>query len=162
MSNISTAKSSLHAELAHVQSGLAYYQARVEALNAALHQLDEIGDEIDAELDMEEAKPARKARAGRRGRRAAVAQKAEKPARRSRGASRLPTTGGDFFPDLIGEQKQTMTELLQAAAAQIPFKTNAEEQKQLRSRLVAAVNHMLQAGKIRDEGKGRQRVYFRA
>lgn len=161
MSNISSAKSSLHAELAHVQSGLAYYQSRVEALSAALHQLDAIGDESDVDLEVEQEMPLRKGRGGGRGRRAGMAKKMARPARQARGGSRLPATGGDFFPDLINEQKQSMSDLLHAAAAQLPFKATQEELTQLRSRLVAAVNHMLEAGTIRDEGKGRQRMYFK-
>lgn len=177
MSNISTAKTSLHAELAHVQSGLAYYQARVEALTAAIDQLDAIGDESDTDLDLEEAMDEPKIRRGRRGRRpgagaaagrsgaagrAGTIRRAAKPAgRRGRASGRMPATGGDFFPNLINEQKQSMSDLLHAAAAQLPFKATDEEMTQLRSRLVAAVNQMLKSGKIRDEGKGRARMYFR-
>lgn len=173
MSNISTAKSSLRAELIHVQSGLAYYQSRVEALSAAIHQLDEIGDEDMGELDMEEISGGNQP-AGRRGRRASsvasATRKAGRPARAGRaaaqsrkpkGESRLPSTGGDFIPDLITSQRQTMNELVHAAAAKMPFKVTADELRQLRARLVAAVGGLLRAGAIRDEGKGRARVYFR-
>ncbi|TCS37049.1 hypothetical protein EDC30_105272 [Paucimonas lemoignei] len=174
MSNISTAKSSLSAELAHVQSGLAYYQARVEALTAAIDQLDAIGDEDDADLDLEEVTQQKKSRRGRKPGKAAAsrasaatsagaAKKTGKRAgRKGRGETRMPSTGGDFFPNLITEQRQSMTDLLNAAASQLPFKPTAEENRQLRSRLVAAVNQMLKAGKVQDEGKGRARVYFRA
>lgn len=169
MSNITSAKSSLRAELAHVQSGLAYYKARVEALSAAIDQLDSIGDEgqIDVELGegthMQKMRRARKNRQGATTAAAATkASKTPKAGRQGRAGTRLPSTGGDFFPDLINEQRQSMSDLLQAAATQLPFKATAEELTQLRSRLVAAVNHMLQAGKIQDEGKGRSRVYFKA
>lgn len=170
MSNITSAKSSLRAELAHVQSGLAYYKARVEALSAAIDQLDSIGDEgqIDAELGegthMQKMRRARKNRQGAATTAAAgkKASKAPRAGRQGKAGTRLPSTGGDFFPALINEQRQSMSDLLQAAATHLPFKATAEELKQLRSRLVAAVNHMLQAGKIRDEGKGRERVYFKA
>lgn len=172
MSNITSAKSSLRAELAHVQSGLAYYKARVEALSAAIDQLDSIGDEGQSDMDMGEAthmQKMRRARKSRQGGATAVAatakapkaQKGPKAGRQSKAGSRLPSTGGDFFPNLINEQRQSMSDLLQAAATQLPFKATAEELTQMRSRLVAAINHMLQAGKIRDEGKGRARVYFK-
>jgi hypothetical protein len=173
MSNITSAKSSLRAELAHVQSGLAYYKARVEALNAAIDQLDSIGDEGQVDVEQGEGthmQKMRRARKSRQGGPAAVAAatkspkatKVPKAGRQGRAGTRLPSTGGDFFPDLINEQRQSMSDLLHAAATQLPFKATAEELTQLRSRLVAAVNHMLQAGKIRDEGKGRARVYFKA
>lgn len=161
MSNISSAKSSLRAELAHVQSGLAYYQSRVEALSSAIHQLDEIGDEDALDLEIEEKIPGGKVGAGRRGRRPGVVKKVAKPGRQARSASRLPATGGDFFPNLITAQKQTMAELLHAAAAQMPFKATADELTQLRSRLVAAISGMLKSGSISDQGKGRGRVYFK-
>lgn len=172
MSNITSAKSSLRAELAHVQSGLAYYKARVEALSAAIDQLDSIGDEGQSEMGegthMQKMRRARKSRQGGAVTAApaatAKASKAKAPraGRQGKAGSRLPSTGGDFFPNLINEQRQSMSDLLQAAATQMPFKATAEELTQLRSRLVAAINHMLQAGKIRDEGKGRARVYFKA
>ena len=172
MSNITSAKSSLRAELAHVQSGLAYYKARVEALSAAIDQLDSIGDEGEVDIELGEASHMQKMRRARKSRqggtmvaagatKAPKEPKAQKATRQGKAGSRLPSTGGDFFPDLISEQKQSMSELLQAAATQLPFKATAEELTQMRSRLVAAVNHMLQAGKIRDEGKGRERVYFK-
>jgi hypothetical protein len=172
MSNISTAKSSLHAELAHVQSGLAYYQARVEALTAAIGQLDAIGDEDDADLDLEDVmqekprrgrKPGRPAasRAGAGSGAGAAKKTAKRRGRQSKSASRMPATGGDFFPNLITNQRQSMTDLLNAAAGQMSFNPTDEEKRQLRSRLVAAINQMLKSGKIQDEGKGRARVYFR-
>ncbi|RJG03547.1 hypothetical protein [Noviherbaspirillum sedimenti] len=162
MSNISSAKSSLRAELEHVQSGLAYYQSRVEALNSAIHQLDEIGDEDMLDLEIAEEIPSGKVSTGRRGRRPGAAKKVTKPGRQARGASRLPATGGDFFPNLLTGQKQTMSALLHAAAAQMPFKATPEELTQLRSRLVAAISGMLKSGAISDQGKGRERVYFKA
>ncbi|QAU33350.1 hypothetical protein [Janthinobacterium sp. 17J80-10] len=171
MSNITSAKSSLRAELAHVQSGLAYYKARVEALSAAIDQLDSIGDEGQIELGegthMQKMRRARKNRQGALTAatptaKASKAAKAPKAGRQGKAGSRLPSTGGDFFPNLINEQRQSMSELLQAAATQLPFKATADELTQMRSRLVAAINHMLQAGKIRDDGKGRGRVYFKA
>lgn len=169
MSNISTAKSSLHAELAHVQSGLAYYQARVEALSAAIDQLEAIGDEEDVDLGLEEGMHEQKPRRGRKPGRAAArrtgagaARKTAKRAgRQGRAGGRMPATGGDFFPNLISDQRQSMTDLLNAAAGHLPFKPSDEEMRQLRSRLVASVNQMLKSGKIHDEGKGRARVYFR-
>lgn len=172
MSNISTAKSSLSAELAHVQSGLAYYQARVEALTAAIGQLDAIGDEDDTDLDLEEVTQEKKSRRGRKPGRAAASRVSagaetgkktgKRAGRQSRGTSRMPSTGGDFFPNLITQQRQSMTDLLNAASGLLPFKPTNEETRQLRSRLVAAIGQLLKAGKIQDEGKGRARVYFRA
>lgn len=157
MNNIHTAKSSLQAELAHVQSGLAYYQTRVDALHAALEKLDEIEEEDESALE-----PEGKKTRGRRKASAKAAPKKAKTERQSRQKSRLPATGGDFFPSLLNEQKQTMSDLLQAALAQLPFKASAEERTQMRARLLSAMTGMLKAGKAHDEGKGRGRVYFKA
>lgn len=160
MTHISTAKSSLRAELAHVQSGLAYYQARVEALHEAIQKLDEIEEEDEIALE-----PEGKKSTGRRKASAKATSKASVSARQprqGRNKSRLPATGGDFFPALLTEQKQSMAELLRAAVAQLPFKASAEERNQLRARLTSAMIGMLKAGKAHDEGKGRERVYFKA
>jgi hypothetical protein len=142
-----------------VQAGLSYYQERVEALNDALHKLDDLDEEADLELETEPERGRAKTR-GKASRGAAA-----KPAKRGRqpkSASRLPSTGGDFFPDLLSEQKRTASELLKGAMAKLPFKPNAQEKTQLRSRMIAALAAMQKAGKIGSEGKGRQRTYFTA
>lgn len=162
MNNLSAAKSAIRAELAHVQSGLSYYQERVEALNEALNQLDAIEDA--PEIDLEQ--PAKKKR-GRpklvEKKAAARAEKKAKPRGRSAAkANRLPFTGGDFFPNLLTERGQTAPEILQAAADQIPFKLKHEERVQLRGRMIATLAAMLKSGKIGSEGEGRQRTFFKA
>lgn len=159
MSNIHTAKSSLRAELAHLQAGLSYYQSRVEAVASALDQLDAIEEETG--IDLPEEKSQKKTRQARKGRMPAVARKSARAAGHSAGAGRLPSTGGNFFPDLITSQKQSTAALLRAAAAKLPFKAAADEMVQLRSRMVAALAAMRKAGKIQSEGKGRARTYFR-
>lgn len=158
MTNLSAAKSALRAELAHVQAGLSYYQERVEALSDALHKLDDLDDQADLDLETEPARGKSKPR----GRPARGAAKADGRGRRANSASRLPSTGGDFFPELISEQRQTASELLKGAMAKLSFKPNAQEKTQLRSRMIAALAAMLKAGKIGSEGKGRQRTYFNA
>lgn len=162
MNNIRTAKSSLQAELLHVQSGLAYYQSRVEALTAALHQLDEIEEGLDERIVQDVPAAQGKSKAPRKGKSAKTAKAAAQPARSAKTTSRLPATGGEFFPSLFTEQQKSLSELLDAAAQQLPFKANADDMKQLRARLVSAINTMLKSGKIRDEGKGRQRTFTRA
>lgn len=160
MSNLSTAKSALRAELVHVQAGLAYYQERVETLNDAITQLDAIAEE--PEMEAQPAVPARRGRKpGQKAKRARTVKKTGKAAgRKPRSASRLPATGGDFFPGLLGVQGRSTKDLLDAALGNLSFKPNAGERAQLRSRMVAALNAMLKAGKIGSEGRGRQRTYF--
>jgi hypothetical protein len=161
MNNITSAKSSLQAELAHVQSGLAYYQSRVEALSAALHQLDEIEEHDELEVEETSGKARGRKAAAQKSRAGKTAGKSAKAGRPRKSGSRLPSTGGDFFPGLLSDQRQTMAELLRGAAAQLPFKPSADELKQLRARLVAAITAMLQAGKVHDEGRGRQRTFVK-
>jgi hypothetical protein len=161
-SNLSAAKSALKAELMHVEAGLAYYQERVEALNDALHQLDTIDEEGEIELEKTEKKQRGRPRKAQKAGRPPSVKKEAKRGRQSKSASRLPSTGGDFFPNLVSERKMTAPELLQAAAEQLSFEPNAKELAQLRSRMIAALNGMLQAGQIRSEGERRQRTYFKA
>lgn len=161
MNNLIAAKSALRAELAHVQAGLEYYQERVEALNEALHQLDAIEDAPEVDLEQ----PAKKKR-GRpklsEKKSSSRAEKKTKPRGRSAAkASRLPSTGGDFFPGLLSGNKQTAPEILQAAAQQLPFKLTQEERTQLRGRMIATLAALLKGGKIGSEGRGRQRTYFK-
>ena len=165
MSNLSTAKSALQAEIAHVQAGLAYYQGLFETLNDALHQLDAIEDEEKAGPEQAPKKQRgrpRKAQSSRgRKEKSAHTQRRGRPKAGS-SDNRLPSTGGDFFLRLLSDRGQTAPQLLEAATGQLSFKPNAEEVKQLRARMISALMAMMKAGKVRSEGERRQRTYFMA
>ena len=158
MSNIDSAMAALKAELGQAKQGLAYYQSQVSALETALTQLGALG-QVPA----------------RRGRKPGKAVKAEKPAKagrgrpakakgksgRARGPKDLPFTGGDYWPDLVGSEPQSASDILNASVAGLGFEPSREQVKKLSQRMTFVLNSLVKAGKIKDSGSGRGRRFFK-
>ena len=159
MSNLQSAKSAIKAEIAHAKQGLDYYKSRVEILEQALDQLEHAGTPDHTT-----------ATRGKRGRpqtvQAALADRphrGRRPGRRAANAQHeLPYTGGDFWFDLITEEPHSAAEILKSAVSSLSFEADKSQVQKLRQRLTAALQAMLQAGRIKDSGTGRERRYFKS
>jgi len=188
--NLTSARQAIQAELSHARQGVAFYSARVEALETALNQLESV--------EGDEAAPARKTRAksanGRsaassgRGRKPRAAKSDEAPAargaakglaRQQKGGQRaartkgkegrggqdsgLPTTGTDFWLRLVTDEPRTAVEIANAAAQEIGIKPEQKEQIQkLKQRVAPALATLVSAQKVQDTGAGRERRFFKA
>ncbi len=164
MSNIDAAKAALQAELSQAKQGLAYYQSQVSALEATLSQLGALGS-VGA------AKPA----GAKRGRKPGKTVKAEKPVKAARGRpakakkggraakgpNDLPFTGGDYWPDLVGSEPQSASDILNASVSGLAFEPTKEQVKKLAQRMTFVLNSLVKAGKIKDSGSGRGRRFFK-
>ena len=184
-SNLKSAKQAIEAELSHARDGIAYYTARVEALENALQQLETV--ESAAGSASRTAKSAARANApkegaGRRGRKPRAAAGSDGASRKrgsgaARGAARdakrrnaraangsgLPTTGGDFWLKLIGPQPQSAVDISQAAASALGIESDQKEQIQkLKQRVSPALASLVSAHKIQDTGAGRARRFFKS
>jgi hypothetical protein len=183
-SNLKSARQAIEAELTHARQGAAYYNARVEALESALQQLDIVETEGDVS-----ARPAKRALNGksqpdtRRGRKRRSAtgtaprgatngaasgttrqQRSQRPrsARAMRGESGLPTTGGEFWLNLVSDQPQSAVDISNAAIAALGIKPDQKDEIQkLKQRVSPALAGLLSAHKIQDSGAGRERRFFR-
>ena len=169
MSNLESAKAALDAELSQARQGVAYYQSRIEALTAALAQLDTLLGGTGkmaakpgpkGKRGRKPGKAATKAAAGKRGPKKAPAAKAGK--RASASGDNLPFTGGDFWPNLVTSEPQSGADILHAAIANLGFTPTKQQVTKLTNRLTFALHALVKSGKIQDSGSGRERRFFKA
>lgn len=159
MSNIQIARKSISAELEYSKQGLSYYQSRIEALEKMLNELETVA-ELPA--DVPEVKTV-----SRRGRPKATQTAAGRGASKTAGAGAvarrsadLPSTGGSFWIDLLGQTGKTAPEILRAAMEKLGKPLSKDQRKKLSQRMVTALNGLVKSGKIADEGSRRERRYF--
>jgi chromosome segregation ATPase len=148
-SNLKSAKQAIEAELSHTRQGLAYYAARVEALESALHQLESVDGSANASSNEANAKNL-KENEGKRGRKA-------------RGeAKELPKTGGDFWLELVSDEPKSAVDISNAAIAALGINPGQKEHIQkLKQRVSPALAGLVSAHKIKDSGAGRERRFFK-
>jgi len=180
--NLTSARKAIEAELLHAKQGMEFYSSRVEALEAALTQLESV-DMDGAQDDSESRRPAgRSGTAGaKRGRKPRAASEAatqgapraarkgkaagarKKVAGRNGSAETLPTTGLDFWVRLVTEEPRTAVEIANAAAREIGLGEDQKDQIQkLKQRVAPALTALVSAGKVKDSGAGRERRFFRS
>lgn len=156
MSNLKSAKQAIKAELEHARKGAMFYQSRVEALEEALAKIDSV--ETNGSTSSTVSKTGKtQASAGKvkRGR------KARGAAGDRNGSDKLPSTGKDFWPNLITVQPQSAKEILNAAIKTLGISPSKEQLKKLSQRQTSALHNMIKSNAISDSGAGRDRRFFR-
>lgn len=150
MSNLRSAKESLAAELAHARQGLAFYDARVAALEETLNTLETLNAEIGD-------KPHRQERQQR-------APRTQTSARGGRGRKEsggLPATGKEFWTSLVTNQPRSTREILEAAIQTLDIDPSRDDLKKLSQRQANALHMLVKEKVISDSGSGRERRFFR-
>lgn len=176
MSNIQSAKSAVEAELANARGGMAHYTSRIAALEKALAEIVKV-DAPSIEASAPSAKKKEKKAAAAVGAKApkavekkpvdaAAPVKAQKAGKKSASTAKgaggdLPSTGGDFWPNLVSDQPKSASELLQAAVDSFGFPVTNEQRKKISQRQTFAINSLVKSGKIKDSGSGRDRRFFK-
>jgi hypothetical protein len=157
MSNLQSAKSAIKAEIDHARKGLDYYQSRVEILEQALTQLEHPGvpERTSRTRRTKESTRVKATEANR-------PRRGRPPSRKVAGADELPYTGGDFWLGYISDEPHSAAEILKSAVNSIGVESDKAKIQKLRQRLTAALQAMLQAGKIKDSGAGRERRYVKS
>lgn len=153
MSNLRTAKLAIEAEIAHAKKGAAYYAERVNSLEQALARIASAEEVSIAPSAMgKEAKANRKTKAaGRRGtKNPDTAQVAE-----------LPSTGGDYWKNLVTDQPKSGQAILADAVNQLGFAPTKTQVGKLRNRMTFALQALVKSGEIQDSGIGRERRFFK-
>src|SRR5690606_30912577 len=148
MSNLAKARQAIRAELHHAEQGVAYYQKRVDALRAALEQLEHSDNpQVTAQKNSRAA--------------ATTNQGGKRAGKRKTASSRqgLPKTSQEFWLGFISQQPKTAAEIANAAVASLDFAPTAQQAKQLKSRLAPTLQALLKAKKVQDSGSGRDRKY---
>ncbi len=154
VSNLKSAKQAIKAELDHAREGLAFYQSRVEALQEALNTIDSV-DTAGAN--------------GRKAPKAAVeAPAAKQPKTRGKGRpkavadeEKLPSTGKEFWPNLITAQPRSAPEILRAAIDALGISPSKEQTKKLAQRQASALSILTKSGAVQSSGAGRERRFFK-
>lgn len=154
MSNLKSAELAIQAELDHAKQGLAYYQSKVEALEEALAKVHSVQTVMSEDSNVPRAAKARVS---------APAPKSQAK-RRSQPTvenDKLPSTGKDFWPNLLTDDPQSPAEILSAAIKALGISPSADQTKKLSQRQANALSVMAKNGDINTVGDGRSRRYFR-
>lgn len=160
--HLGTAIHAIEAEIIKAKDGVNFYAARIASLEQVLAGLSQVSSGAAAETG--KAKP-------REGKAKSNALKLQKPAKKSAGkvkspgsqkqVAKLPFTGGDYWPNLITAEPKHASEVLQSAISQLGFAPTDKQIKMLQQRQTFALNALVKAGKIQDQGSGRGRVFFK-
>lgn len=168
-SNLNSAKQAIEAELTHARQGAAFYAARVQALEIALQQLEN----VDAEKNPAPAPAKGKATGAKRGRKPGSIAEADsvsgegKTKGRKRGrrasSSSLPTTGREFWFGLVSDQPQSAVDISNAAVTALGISPSQKREiQQLKQRVAPALASLVATHHISDTGSGRQRRFFKS
>jgi hypothetical protein len=153
MSNLKSAKHAIEAELEHAKQGVAFYQSRVEALEDALAKLN-IVDTPSRDI-IKPAVNGQTKMSGKPGRGRKPRAKAEG------GDDKLPSTGKDFWPDLISAQPQSASEIFDAALKTLGITPTKDQSKKLAQRQANALSILTKKGIVSSSGSGRSRRFFK-
>jgi hypothetical protein len=159
MSNMTSVKSALEAEIRHAREGIVFYSSRIEALDKMLKQLDQ--------LDGAPGKPAELSKAVGGKRRytrkvdALLAQGTTESVGKSGSAAKtkLPATTAKFWLGLLSETPISNQEIIKSAIAALKIKPNPAELKKLKQRLANAITLMTKDGSMISDGTGRARRF---
>lgn len=153
MSNIKSAREAIQAELDHAREGAAFYQSRVEALEEALAKIYHL-----EAGSVPNGKPTPAAGAAAKGKRGRPAKKVEAGTVND---EKLPSTGKNFWPDLITPHPQSAPEILTAAIRSLGLSPSKEQTKKLAQRQASALSLLTKSGAISSSGSGRERRFFK-
>ena len=158
MSSLKFARDVIRAELQHAKQGLAYYEQRVQQLESALQQVDSLngpGKTRTAPNTTEKKGRARKQGKGK------LQVKASQSSS-GRDGSALPKTGGEFWMRLVSKKPKSAVDIANAAAAALKLDPENDQDliRVLKSRVAPALQNLVNAKRVQDQGTGRERRFF--
>ena len=169
MSNLESAKASIHSELEQARLGAEHYAKRVASLEEMLRHLSALeGPTSSSEAPIKRgrkpgpkaAKPTR-AKRGRPAKASSVEGEVAAPGKtKPSGKKSLPSTKGSFWKDQVTTEPKSWSDILDGAIANLNISPSAEQRKKLQSRMIFSVNALVKAGDIKDTGTGRDRRFF--
>lgn len=160
MSNLTSAKHAIQAELNHAKQGMAFYQSRVEALEDALAKIDSVDSETKQGKKAGRSRNGVTVKNGLSNKRAMKAS-AKPQAKADSDGEKLPSTGKNFWPDLITGQPRSAPEILQAAISALGISPSKGQRKKLAQRQANALSLLTKSGVISSSGAGRERRFFK-
>jgi hypothetical protein len=152
--NLQSARQSIESELDYARSGLAYYVSRSQALEELLSYLDSLDEQSALRGNGSSATVRRKT---------SVSVPKRETKSKGKQAGRVPSTGQGFWLELVSAEKKSAADIANAAADKLGFDPTKDRQQilVLKQRVTPSLNSLVSAGKIKDDGAGRQRRFFR-
>ena len=161
MSNLHTAKLAIEAEIAHAKQGLDYYAEKVKSLEQALAGIVQAEGSTSAASSTSSKTLKSPTKAGKRktsaGKRGGNAQ-----AGAATQVAELPSTGGDYWKNLVATEPKSGRAILAEAINGLGFTPTKAQVGKLMNRMTFALNSMVKAGAIQDSGTGRERRFFKS
>lgn len=158
MSSLKFARDVIRAELQHAKQGLAYYEERVQQLESALQQVDSLNGPAKTKTAPKTTE--KKARVKQQ--RVVRPERKVRQSSSGRNGSALPKTGGDFWMRYVSKRPKSAVDIANAAAAAL--KLDPEKDKDLvrvlKSRVAPVLQSLVVAGRVQDQGTGRERRFF--
>lgn len=151
MSNLKAARQTIEAELRHAEEGIAYYQAKAQALRSALEQLNTAEGGSSRRSEQHTSASAATVPQAKRARKSGTASKRNRS---------LPRMNRDFWLGFISQEPRSAIEIINAAIASFDPALDADQSKKIKQRATQALQALLSAKQIKDVGAGRQRRYF--
>jgi hypothetical protein len=157
MSNMTSVKSALDAEIKHAKEGIAFYSMRIATLEKMIAQLDQ--------LDGGRGKTENQSGLGKRAYTRKIKGSSEPMldddiAAISGKAGKLPATTARFWLSLLSETPISNKEIIKSAITALKIKPNPADLKKLKQRLANAITMMTKDGSMQSEGTGRERRFF--
>jgi hypothetical protein len=159
MSNMTSVKSALDAEIKHAKEGIAFYSMRIATLEKMIAQLDQLDGSHDDIKSGKAGKSTGKRKYTRSTESLATSVAAVASASKAGGA-KLPATTAKFWQSLLSETPISNKDIIKAAIAALKIKPSAADLKKLKQRLANAITIMTKDGSMQSEGTGRARRFF--
>ena len=162
MSNMTSVKSALDAEIKHAKEGIAFYSTRIATLEKMIQQLDQLDGAREAGAGGKTGTKRKYARSAKGGVDTAFAENgADMSAGVSgaRNASKLPATTATFWASLLSETPISNKDIIKAAIVALKIRPNPVDLKKLKQRLANAITIMTKDGSMTSEGTGRARRF---
>lgn len=164
MSNMTSVKSALDAEIRHAKEGIAFYSTRIATLEKMIAQLDQLDGASDSGSTAKAGGKRKYTKSLKTGRKNAAAETVETEsgtnAATGKGNARLPATTARFWTGLLSETPVSNKEIIKAAITELKIRPNPAELKKLKQRLANAITTMTKDGSMQSEGTGRARRFF--
>lgn len=149
MSNMTSARNAIAADLQHARNGIAFYANRIKVLEDIKRQLDQIKDRPGPTARIDAGT------ASGRGFSAIVSD--DKSSRLKTG--KLPATKAVFWLSLLSETPISNKDILAAAIAALKLRPDPVALQKLKQRLANAINLLTKDGSMQSAGVGRTRRF---
>lgn len=163
MSNMTSVKTALDAEIKHAKEGIAFYSTRIATLEKMIQQLDQLdGARATDPIGKNggKRKYTRTAKSSSDSVSADDSGDASATVSGARNTSKLPATTAAFWTSLLPETPISNKDIIKAAITALKIRPNPADLKKLKQRLANAITIMTKDGSMMSEGTGRARRFF--